>query len=406
MTVLSFLPFITCLFWLVLAPLLSKRNANLLRLEVLLFFIAASALAHTTVNISYSETSRIVLFLTDQFATTSVIPLALSYISHLKRSDSKGKQSLYIVWLVFPVSLLFVDITLTMLSGTETFLSYLTDFRNGFTYSMATDKVEHITYLCSAWVFNTMLAIEAIVFITRTFFSSKQRHIQSYNLTFLILIYTLRSVSYYVLNTDTVWHSLLFPVLLTASIFLIALTGLFHNNLDLTYSDLLKGITPTTDSDGYDTDDNTEPSAYNNMDRIRALAIPREQDESVNPAIVDAHLNRIDDDRLRLRFEELIIKEQLFLKQGIHISDIAAKLDTNRTYVSRLVNNTYHMSFSDYINTLRIDYAKQYLLHHKDAKQSDLSALCGFPNASSFNNIFKKVTGVTPKIWLATNNHA
>ena len=55
-------------------------------------------------------------------------------------------------------------------------------------------------------------------------------------------------------------------------------------------------------------------------------------------------------------------------------------------------------------NTLRIDYAEQYLIHNKGAKQTDIAAACGFPNASSFNNIFKKITGVTPKIWLATRS--
>ena len=121
--------------------------------------------------------------------------------------------------------------------------------------------------------------------------------------------------------------------------------------------------------------------------------------------IADAHQSLADEEDLRIRFEDLIVTEQLFLKQGIRISDIASRLETNRTYVSRLVNNTYNMSFSDYINTLRIDYAEQYLLHHRDARQSDIAEACGFPNASAFNNVFKKITGVTPKIWLASNNN-
>ena len=51
-----------------------------------------------------------------------------------------------------------------------------------------------------------------------------------------------------------------------------------------------------------------------------------------------------------------------------------------------------------------ISDAEQYLLHHRDARQSDLAAACGFPNASAFNNVFKKITGVTPKKWLATKS--
>ena len=118
--------------------------------------------------------------------------------------------------------------------------------------------------------------------------------------------------------------------------------------------------------------------------------------------IAGMNQNQGDDDVLRRKFEDLVVRQQIFLKQGIRITDIASMLDTNRTYISRLVNSTYNMSFSDYINILRIDYACQYLLDHRDAKQSDLAAACGFPNASAFNNIFKKTTGTTPKIWLAT----
>ena len=106
-----------------------------------------------------------------------------------------------------------------------------------------------------------------------------------------------------------------------------------------------------------------------------------------------------DEDPLRNRFEELMKNELLFLRQGLKVTDVASMLKTNRTYISKLVNNTYHMSFSDFINTLRIDYAEQYLLHNRGAKQDEIAKSCGFPNASSFNSVFRKITGVTPKTW-------
>ena len=54
------------------------------------------------------------------------------------------------------------------------------------------------------------------------------------------------------------------------------------------------------------------------------------------------------------------------------------------------------------LNILRIDYAEQYILNHPEAKQAEIAQACGFLSASSFNNMFKKVTGLTPKMWLAT----
>ena len=388
-TALAFLPFFTCLFWLVLAPLLSKKDHDLFRFEIMLFFIAASGLAHTVVNMSSHNTSKMVFFLIDQFATTSVIPLALSYVNRIGNFSNSNKPSLYFVWIVFPLSLIFADAILIMIAGKDAFLDYLTDFNNGFIYSTASDKVEQISYLCSEWVFNIILSVEAVVFITKTFFRSSERHIQSGNLLSLILIYALQVVLLTVFGTANLWISLTFPVLMSVSIFLIAYTGLFHNIRNLKYSDLLNGYNiMTAHVDSYDIETEDEP----------------EPETTFTPSIANVHQNLIDEDRLRIRFEDLIITEQLFLKQGIRISDVAAKLNTNRTYVSKMVNNTYNMSFPDYINTLRIDYAEQYLLHHKDARQSDIAAACGFPNASSFNIIFKKITGVTPKIWLATNN--
>lgn len=417
---LTLLPFITCLFWLVLAPLLSKKDSNFSRLVILLLFIAASELANTVVNIQDLGTSRIVFFIIYQFTTTSVIPLALSYVNNLGHPLNGKRQSQYIVWVAFPISLVFVDAILIMLAGTEEFLNYLTDFRNGFTYSSPASKVEQISYICSVWVFNLILAVQAIIFVTKTLFRASERHLQSINILILFLVYAVQTVFFTVFGANVLWCSLLFPVLLSISLFLIAYTGLFHNIPDLSYSDLLDGNnTLTKRIENYDIDDDEQETTVNsNMDRVRALAIHNPQEGSedsidedfskiaLNPVIADAHKNQIDEDRLRMRFEDLIITEQLFLRQGIRISEIAVKLNTNRTYVSRMVNNTYNMSFSDYINTLRIDYAEQYLLHHKNAKQSDIATACGFPNASSFNNVFKKITGVTPKIWLATNDRS
>jgi YesN/AraC family two-component response regulator len=58
------------------------------------------------------------------------------------------------------------------------------------------------------------------------------------------------------------------------------------------------------------------------------------------------------------------------------------------------------MSFPEFLNTLRIDYAKQYIKNHPNAKQEEIARSCGFLSASSFNNIFRKITGMTPKTWV------
>jgi AraC-like DNA-binding protein len=102
------------------------------------------------------------------------------------------------------------------------------------------------------------------------------------------------------------------------------------------------------------------------------------------------------------RFQRLMRDEQLYLQPGLSLQDVAQKLGTNKTYVSKLVNNTFNMGFPELLNILRVDYAEHYIMLHKDAKQSQIAEACGFFSASSFNNTFKHVTGMTPKMWMST----
>ncbi|MCR5017831.1 MAG: helix-turn-helix domain-containing protein [Bacteroidales bacterium] len=106
-----------------------------------------------------------------------------------------------------------------------------------------------------------------------------------------------------------------------------------------------------------------------------------------------------DEENLLARFQKLLVKDKLFLQPGLSIVEIAEKLHSNKTYVSKLVNSTYHMGFPELLNALRIDYAEHYIINHPGAKQNEIAEACGFLNASAFNSIFKKMKGVTPRAW-------
>lgn len=112
----------------------------------------------------------------------------------------------------------------------------------------------------------------------------------------------------------------------------------------------------------------------------------------------------IDEGSLQRRFEEVMINDQLFLMPGITLALIAERLNTNKTYLSRMINSTYNLAFPEYLNMLRIDYAEQYILHNRGVRQSEVAKACGFSSPSAFNNTFKKITGMTPKAWLATHD--
>lgn len=102
-------------------------------------------------------------------------------------------------------------------------------------------------------------------------------------------------------------------------------------------------------------------------------------------------------DKIRVLMEE----DQLFRKMDLHISDVALSVGSNRTYVSTCINKELNMSFSDYINNYRIEYAKSLLSKQNNTLSLiEISEQSGYTNEVSFYRNFKKITGTTPNRWL------
>lgn len=99
-------------------------------------------------------------------------------------------------------------------------------------------------------------------------------------------------------------------------------------------------------------------------------------------------------------FESVMEEHKVYLQPNLRIDDVARLMATNRSYLSEMINKEYKMSFSSYINSLRIQYAKNLMLSDKDLTQDKIAEQSGYLNASSFNRSFKSLTGLTPKSWL------
>lgn len=365
---ISFIPFMTCLFWFVLNLLLHKKNKEFRTLGFLLLIVGIVSLSQAGTACSNGN-SLLLFFLIKQFFAPLLIPVIL-YYSYRLSPDTSAKPLLQ-AWIVVPVSLLFAETILMMLSGIDGFIDAIGETPFGGRY----DKMVSLIHLCSFWVFYIVLAVQILLWIITVIIKAVKGdwNTQLLNFTLIILVITaLELVA--IARTESFWLATVLPIILACIIFYASYKDTFYDRIEISIPETEKAN--------------------------ETVELPHEPEQ----IIANVHLSVADEEKLRIRFEDLIVTEQLFLKQGIRISDIATMLETNRTYVSRLVNNTYNMSFSDYINTLRIDYAEQYLMHHKDAKQSDIAVACGFPNASAFNIVFKKITGVTPKIWLATRS--
>ena len=87
------------------------------------------------------------------------------------------------------------------------------------------------------------------------------------------------------------------------------------------------------------------------------------------------------------------IKEHFTEK--ITLSDVAASVNLNPTYLSNLMKKELNKSYQDIITDFRIEKAKT-LIKNNDYKIYEVGELVGYTNSFYFTRIFKKKTGHTP----------
>lgn len=96
------------------------------------------------------------------------------------------------------------------------------------------------------------------------------------------------------------------------------------------------------------------------------------------------------------RIRKLVSDEKLFLYPNLKVSDLTARLHSNRNYIYHAINVEMGTSFSDYINGLRVDYAAQLLESNPNLSINDVITKSGFTSSSAFYRNFKKFKGITP----------
>ena len=96
-------------------------------------------------------------------------------------------------------------------------------------------------------------------------------------------------------------------------------------------------------------------------------------------------------------FEKLMRTEKIYRRSDITVDKIADRLETNRTYLSRAINENSGMSFSQYINSCRIDEARHILSEtDNDIQIKALAYELGFATPEIFSATFKRSIGMLP----------
>lgn len=436
---LIFLPFFACLFWLMCTCLLASRTSTFYPMIMVLVVM----MVYLFTDCCYASPNmppRMLVYtaILAEFSAPTLIPLVWMYQMRLRGQGRFNASQM--LWLFIPASLGSLTLLLTVMAGPDRIQEFQEMvYSTGFTLNAGTtDIVLRFYYYTTTLIFRSVLIAESLVYIVKAILlmikdNLRLRHIRKLFVgerirvlevqVFLIIGVTIpflpkMLLSHYALMENP-WASAMLGVLITVGVSQFSFMALFgakryitkyemHNALRYNYrhsnkqhviEEMLNDLLDDADDEvQYRIRERLSHNAY-----LLNIAPEREEKpKSLASNLFSAVANSWEDDSLISRFQQLMLHGQAFLEPGLTLGDVAERLHSNKTYVSRLVNNTYNIPFPDLINTLRVDYAEQYIVLHRDARQNEIATACGFTSASSFNNIFKKVTGMTPKIWLAT----
>jgi AraC-like DNA-binding protein len=101
---------------------------------------------------------------------------------------------------------------------------------------------------------------------------------------------------------------------------------------------------------------------------------------------------------LGLRLQKFLIEEKPYLWSDVNMDEFCKKLNTNRTYLSKFINDRYHQNFYDLICEYRIRTARDMLQDtaYKHLSVEGIGEFAGFKSNSNFHKKFKSLVGLTP----------
>jgi len=103
--------------------------------------------------------------------------------------------------------------------------------------------------------------------------------------------------------------------------------------------------------------------------------------------------------------EEVLLKLNAFEQQkgylctSINLNSLSKILDTNSSYLSKIINHNKGKTFKNYLNDLRIENALEELKNNPQNKKFTIEAIAfdfGFKSAESFSKKFKSAYGMYP----------
>ncbi|SNR15205.1 helix-turn-helix domain-containing protein [Tenacibaculum jejuense] len=106
-----------------------------------------------------------------------------------------------------------------------------------------------------------------------------------------------------------------------------------------------------------------------------------------------------------LNIDSFVRTNKKFLQPKYTLNNLSKEVNIGTSTLSAIINNNAKKSFVDYINEMRVDQAKKFLLNPKYEGYTiaSIGLESGFNSKSAFYDVFKKHTGCTPLAFKNSN---
>jgi AraC-like DNA-binding protein len=103
------------------------------------------------------------------------------------------------------------------------------------------------------------------------------------------------------------------------------------------------------------------------------------------------------------RLRDQVVSNGWHLESSLTLQTLSRRFGMNQAYVSRALNQGLDLSFSQFINGLRVENAKAVMMR-ENVNLLDVALSSGFGSKASFNRAFKAQTGSTPTDYRRLNS--
>jgi AraC-like DNA-binding protein len=124
-------------------------------------------------------------------------------------------------------------------------------------------------------------------------------------------------------------------------------------------------------------------------------------EQSKNKSYEKSGLSETKAKEIHLKLLDVMNSEKPYLEPKLSLSKLAQLLQVSPNNISQVINQFEKMNFYDFVNSYRVDEFKKLAQTNSNYSILSLALESGFNSKSSFNQIFKKYTGVTPSAYLS-----